>query len=185
MPLETGAMLSQYSITAQIDDARINNPIEKEIGMRRIVFALIIGLSFAGIANAQDDPPPPCGPAGHLPSELSGNVAADSRCFELRMYTAEPALNGKGGIDNLHRRFREGEVALFEKHGAEIVAVWQRLDNPHTLVWMLAYRDRAHRDEVFTAFRADPEWTALRAKYDVPLDIEAYMMSASDYSALK
>ena len=120
-----------------------------------------------------------------LPSEFSNNVAADSRCFELRMYTAEPARDGEGGIDNLHQRFREGEVALFEKHGAEIVAVWQRLDNPNTLVWMLAYRDRAHRDEVFEAFRNDPEWTALRSKYEVPLSIEAFMMSAADYSALK
>jgi hypothetical protein len=50
---------------------------------------------------------------------------------------------------------------------------------------MLAYRDRAHRDEVFAGFGADPEWTALRAKYEVPLDIEAYMMGASDYSALE
>ena len=183
--LEPGAILGQYSIIAQIDEARSSTPIEKGIDMRRIIFALIIGLSFSGVASAQDDPPPPCGPAGHLSSELSGNVAADSRCFELRMYTAEPARNGKGGIDNLHRRFREGEVALFEKHGAEIIAVWQRLDNPNTLVWMLAYRDRAHRDEVFAAFRADPEWTALLAKYEVPLDIEAFMMSASDYSSLK
>ena len=155
--------------------------------MRSTVFALVIGLglSFSGVASAQDNLPPHCGPAGQLPSELSGNVAADSRCFELRMYTAEPTRNSERGIDNLHQRFREGEVALFEKHGAEIIAVWQRLDNPNTLVWMLAYRDRAHRDEVFAAFSADPEWTALRAKYEVPIDIEAYMMSASDYSALK
>jgi hypothetical protein len=152
--------------------------------MRRVFCALILGLGFSGLANGQDNPPP-CGPAGDLPSKLAGNVAVDSRCFELRMYTAEPERNGDGGIDNLHQRFREGEVALFEKHGAEIIAVWQRLDNPNTLVWMLAYRDRAHREAVFAAFRADPEWTALRAKYDVPLDIEAYMMSASDYSSLK
>ena len=64
------------------------------------------------------------------------------------------------------------------------MAVWQRLDNPNTLVWMLAYRARASRDEVFAAFREDPEWPALRPKHDVPLDVEAYMMSASDYSAL-
>ena len=155
--------------------------------MNRIIFAVVIilGLGLSNVASAQEDSSPPCGPAGHLPSELSGNVAADSRCFELRMYTAEPAMGGKGGIDNLHQRFREGEVALFEKHGAKIIAVWQRLDNPNTLVWMLAYRDRAHRDEVFAAFRADPEWTALRAKYEVPLNAEAFMMSASDYSALK
>ena len=155
--------------------------------MKRVMFALIvfIGLSFNSVARAQDDPTPPCGPAGQLPSELSGNVAADSRCFELRMYTAEPMRDGAGGINNLHRRFREGELALFEKHGAEVIAAWQRLDNPNTLVWMLAYRDRAHRDEVFATFAADPEWTALREKYQVPLDVEAFMMSAADYSALK
>ena len=64
------------------------------------------------------------------------------------------------------------------------MAVWQRLDNPNTPVWMFAYRDSAHRDGVFVAFREDPEWPSLRAKYDVPFDIEAYMTSASDYSAL-
>ena len=181
MALEVGC-----PVTAEIGEATTSHPIEKEIDMRRIVFAIIIiGLGFSGVASAQDAPPPPCGPAGHLPSELSGNVAADSRCFELRIYTAEPASNGKGGIDNLHQRFREGEVALFEKHGAEVIAVWQKLDDPNTLVWMLAYRDRAHRDEVFAAFREDPDWPALRAKYDVPLNVEAFMMSASDYSELK
>ena len=154
---------------------------------RNMVSLIVIGivLSVFGVASAQDDPATPCGPAGHLSAELSGNVAADSRCFEIRMYTAEPAMSGKGGIDNLHQRFREGEVALFEKHGAEVVAVWQKLDDPHTLVWMLAYRDRAHREQVFADFRKDPDWPPLRSKYEVPLDVEAFMMSASDYSALK
>ena len=155
--------------------------------MRRTVVTLgivLVGLGFSGVTSAQDLPAF-CGPAGQLPAEFSGNVVADSRCFEIRMYTAAPAANGEGGIDNLHQRFREGEMALFEKHGAEIVAVWQRLDDPNTLVWMLAYRDRAHRDEVFTAFREDPDWTALLAKYPVTLSIEAFMLSASDYSALK
>ena len=88
------------------------------------MFAVVISLAFSGLAFAQDDPPPPCGPAGDLAMEFSRNVAANSRCFEIRMYTAEPEMDGKGGIDNLHRRFREGEVALFEKHGAEIVWAW-------------------------------------------------------------
>ena len=153
--------------------------------MTRISLTLGIILAFAGAASAQDTLPAACGPAGQLPPEFSKNVAPDARCFELRMYTAEPARDGQGGIDKLHQRFREGEIALFEKHGAKIVAAWQRLDNPNTLVWMLAYRDRAHRDQVFAAFGADPEWKELLAKYPVPLSIEAYMMSASDYSALK
>lgn len=154
---------------------------------RAILFALIF-VAVASIAQAQDAPAP-CGPAAQLPGELSSNVAADSRCFELRMYTADTARDGGGdyarAIDELHQRFREKEVAIFEKHGAEIVAVWQSLEDPNTLIWMLAYRDRAHREEVWAAFRDDPEWTALREKYPVPVSPNVIMMSATDYSALK
>ena len=152
--------------------------------MKTAVFALAISFSVSGMARAQEAPAP-CGPARQLSADLSTNVAAESRCFELRMYTAEAARDGEGGIDNLHQRFREEEVALFEKHGAEVVAVWQRLDNPNTLVWMLAYRDRAHRDEVWAGFLADPAWTALRQKYEVPIGADVFMMSATDYSALQ
>ena len=152
--------------------------------MKKAIFTVMMSFGLTGIALAQEAPPP-CGPAGALPAGLSGNVAADSRCFELRMYTAEPVRDGKGGIDNLHQRFREKEVQIFENHGAEVIAVWQKLDDPNTLVWMLAYRDRAHREEVWAAFRADPEWAALRQKYEVPIESNVFMMSATDYSALK
>ena len=68
--------------------------------MRNAVFAVVLCLSVSGMARAQ---PAPCGPAGDLSEELSGNVAADSRCFEIRMYTADTARDGvgnfKGGID--------------------------------------------------------------------------------------
>ena len=154
--------------------------------MRTLVFALVIGFSFLGVASAEQDAPAPCGPAAQLPEGLSTNVGAEARCFEIRMYTAQPPMDGKGGIDELHQRFREGEVAIFEKHGAEIVAVWQNLDNPNRLVWMLAYRDRAHREEVWAGFRDDPDWAELRAKYPAPLEgIEVFMLSSSDYSNLK
>lgn len=152
--------------------------------MRTAVFAVIISVGLGGLSQAQEAPAP-CGPATQLAKELSRNVAPESRCFELRMYTAEPLRDGKGGIDNLHQRFREKEVAIFEKHGAKIIAVWQNLDDPNTLIWMLAYRDRAHREQVWAGFRADPEWAALRQKYEVPLKANVIMMSATDYSALK
>ncbi len=152
--------------------------------MRSIIFTVLVGFSLSGMTFAQQTPPP-CGPAGDLSAELSGNVAADSRCFEIRMYTAEPEQNGVGGINNLHQRFREKEIAIFEKLGAEVIAVWQRLDDPNTLVWMLAYRDRAHRQEVWSAFGTDPEWIALRQKYEVPISANVFMMSATDYSNLK
>jgi hypothetical protein len=51
---------------------------------------------------------------------------------------------------------------------------------------MLAFRDRAHREAVWAAFNADPEWTALRTKYFVPLQSpNVTFMSATDYSPLK
>ena len=79
-------------------------------------------------------------------------MAKDSKCFELRFYTADPAVNGKGGVDDLHQRFRERQIKLLEEHGADMIAHWQRLDNPNTIVWLSA-RNRAHRDEVFANFR--------------------------------
>ncbi len=152
--------------------------------MGRILLSVIVSFSFVGMAGAQNTPAP-CGPAGDLSAQLATNVASDSRCFELRMYTAEPEQDGVGGINNLHQRFREKEIAIFEKLGAEVVAVWQRLDDPNTLVWLLAYRDRAHRQEVWEAFGSDPEWIELRGKYPVPISADTFMMSATDYSHFK
>ena len=155
--------------------------------MRTAIFTAIICFVVWSPAYAQQSQPP-CGPAAQLPGEFSTNVAANSRCFEIRMYTANTERDGVGdyarSIDELHQRFREQEAAIFEKHGAEVVAVWQSLENSYTLIWMLAYRDRAHREEVWTAFRNDPEWIALRQKYPVNVSSQVFMMSASDYSRL-
>jgi len=130
-----------------------------------------------------------CGPQAQLPAEVSKNVDPKSRCFELRMYTVDKARVGtgtfNGSINELHQRFREKEVAIFQKHGAQIVAVWQNLGNPDTLVWMLAYRDRAHREDVWAKYAADPEWKELSRKYSVPITANVTLMSASDYSPLK
>ena len=152
--------------------------------MQKLLLALLLSASFIGHTQAQSTLPP-CGPAGDLPDELAANVDENARCFELRMYTAEPEQNGVGGINNLHQRFREAEVGIFERLGAEVIAVWQRSDDPNTLVWMLAYRNLAHRGEVWEAFLEDPEWLALREKYPVPISAEVYFMSPTDYSNLK
>jgi len=147
-----------------------------------------------GRGRGPQGPPAPCGPQAQLPPEFSKNVDPKSRCFEIRMYSADPSRVGQsgpggatfaGGINELHQRFREKEIALFRKHGAEIVGVWQHLGDPNTLVWMLAYRDRAHREDVWAKFGADPEWKELQSKYMVPLMANTFMMSASDYSPMK
>lgn len=148
------------------------------------------GAAQGGAARGAAAPTAPCGPKAALPADLGRNVAANSRCFELRMYTVDPTRDGvdqfKGGINELHQRFREKELEIFRKHGAEIIGAWQNLGQPNMLVWMLAFRDQAHRDAVWAAFNADPDWTALRTKYFVPLQPPVQnFLSATDYSPLK
>jgi hypothetical protein len=129
----------------------------------------------------------PCGP--NIQGDLGKNTAKDSRCFELRFYTVDPTRDGvgqfKGGIDDLHKRFREGEVEVFKKNGVDVMAVWQNLDDPNTLVYLLSYKDRAAREAGWAGFNVDPKWTELRTKYFVPLNAKVTFMSATDYSPLK
>jgi len=173
-----------------------------------LTVGIVIGTTATGMLGAQQAPPAqapaagrasfgapagPCGPQGQLTAEFSKNVDPKARCFEVRMYTVDKARVGtatagggvNGGINELHQRFREKEVAIFQKHGAEIVGVWQHLGNPDTLVWMLAYRDRAHREDVWAKFAADPDWKAISSKYSVPITPNVFTMSATDYSPLK
>ena len=171
-----------------------------------LIVGIGIGTFAAGLLAAQQQPPPqaaqpaagrgsfgapagPCGPQGQLAAEFSKNVDPKARCFEVRQYTVDRARVGtgtfNGSINELHQRFREKDMAIFQKHGAQIVGVWQHLGNPDTLVWMLAYRDRAHREDVWAKFAADPEWKELSSKYSVPITANVTLMSASDYSPMK
>jgi NIPSNAP len=132
-------------------------------------------------------PPAPCGP--NIAPPLGTNTAPNSRCFELRMYTVDESRVGqgnfKGDINDLHKRFREGEVEVFKKNGVDVMAVWQDLGDPKTLIYLLSYKDRAARDAGWDKFNVDPQWTELRNKYFVPLTTKIYFMSAADYSPLK
>ena len=132
-------------------------------------------------------PPSPCGP--NIAGPLGADTAKNSRCFELRMYTVDKSRVGqgnfRGGITELHKRFREGEVEVFKQSGVEVLATWQDLGEPDTLIYLLAYKDREARDTGWAKFNADPKWTELRNKYFVPLTTKVFMMSATDYSPLK
>lgn len=130
-------------------------------------------------ARGQAGPPVPCGPG------VTGkNIASDSRCFELRTYTVKP---GAGSIDLLHARFREHTNRLFRKHGMEIVGFWQP-NNPgmeNTLMYVLAYKDRAARDAAWKAFQSDPEWVKVRTDMQVGSQVDAIFMNSTDYGPLK
>jgi hypothetical protein len=89
---------------------------------------------------------------------LSAGVAgaADTRCFEMRIYYAAP-----GKLDALNTRFREHTCKLFEKHGMVNIGYWLPMTNTENkLVYLLAYPNREAREKSWKEFGADPDWQA-------------------------
>lgn len=77
--------------------------------------------------------------------------------YELRTYTASP-----GKMANLNTRFRDHTVNLFKKHGMTNILytepVAEEKGAGETLVYFLAFPDRAAADQAWAGFRNDPVW---------------------------
>ncbi len=116
------------------------------------------------------------------------SLARDSRCFELRTYTAAP-----GKLEALNARFRDHTCALFRKHGMEIVGFWMPTDKEsgagNKLVYMLAHKSREAAKRSWAEFQNDPEWIKARTESEIngklTEKIESVYMAATDYSPMK
>jgi len=80
---------------------------------------------------------------------------------ELRLYSVAP-----GRMADVHARFNDHFPALFRKHGVELVGRWHAVAGPDAprFVYLLAYRDYAHREAVWASFYGDAEWWRIRAE---------------------
>lgn len=119
--------------------------------------------------------------------ERSPSVAKDSRCFEMRTYTAAP-----GKSEALHKRFRDHTLKLFQRHGMTNIGYWVPTDRPDTIVYILAYPSRAAREESWKAFGADPEWQAAKKASEdgagggsLTSKVESIFLESTDYSPIK
>ncbi len=106
----------------------------------------------------------------------------DTRVFEMRTYYA-PA----GKLDDLHARFRNHTVALFEKHGMTNIGYWTPIENPdNKLVYVLAYPSREARETSWKAFMADPDWKKAQSESEangkLVAKVDQLFMSATDFS---
>ncbi len=88
---------------------------------------------------------------------LTTAAGADSlQCFELRTYKASD-----GKLEALQSRFRDHTLGLFERHGMTNVGYWVPQDNKNNeLIYLLAYPNRAARDQAWKGFLNDPDWKA-------------------------
>lgn len=121
--------------------------------------------------------------------------------YELREYVAAP-----GKTEALHRRFAEGTLALFAKHGITVVGFWTTAadgppstdgdgdgdsdaggngggdggDGPGSrIVYVVRFADEAAQEQAWAAFQGDPEWQRLKSSTETGGPLAARMTSST------
>ena len=77
-------------------------------------------------------------------------------------------------------------MQLFEKHGMKNIMYWTPVDQPNTLIYVIAHKDKDAAAASWKAFIADPEWkkVAEETQRDGKLveKVESVYMTPTDYS---
>lgn len=103
--------------------------------------------------------------------------------YEVRVYYAAP-----GKLDELHARFRNHTLKLFEKHGMKNVGYFVPVgENPTRKLWyVLEYPSREAREKSWRAFVADPVWLeahkASEKNGKLVEKLESFYLERTDYS---
>ena len=142
----------------------------------RIQFACVtvVGMLLTGFAQAQD-----------------AETKKDGKLYELRIYTTNP-----GKLPDLHARFRDHTMRLFEKHGMENIIYWSVSEGArgedevkgNMLVYIIAHNDEAAREASWKAFFNDLEWKEVAAKSEengkiLAMRPRAILMKETDFSS--
>jgi hypothetical protein len=122
-------------------------------------------------------------------STISTSHADDvaQRVFEIRTYTT-----AEGKLQDLHRRFREHTMKLFERHGMVNIAYWTPQDPKlasNTLIYVLAHKSRQAAADSWAAFSNDPEWQQVQAASEangrIVIKVESIFTQPTDFSPMK
>jgi len=112
---------------------------------------------------------------------------SQKRVFEIRTYTAN-----EGKLLDLHARFRNHTLRLFEKHGMTNVGYWSPEDAPlsqNTLIYVISHDSREAAKANWDGFRKDPEWVKVQTESEVNgklvAKVDSVYMDATDYSPMK
>ena len=107
--------------------------------------------------------------------------------YELRKYYVNP-----GKEADIHKRFREHTMAIFEKHGMKNIGYFtptEKKEGDPELVYIVAHASREQAKENWKAFGADPEWQAVQKESEangkIVVKVESTFLTPTDYSPLK
>jgi NIPSNAP len=125
--------------------------------------------------------------AGSLVQSGVAHAQAAKHVFELRTYTAPD-----GKLGELHARFRDNTIRIFNKHGMKSVLYMSPQDAPdsaNTLIYILEHPSREAAKKAWADFQADPEWVKVAADSQVNGRIVTKVVSVfadpTDYSPMK
>ena len=110
---------------------------------------------------------------------------AAAQVYELRTYTTND-----GKLSNLHARFRDHTIGLFDKHGMESIGYWVPTSEPeasNTLIYVLRHESRDAAKASWGAFATDPAWHKVAKESEKDGRIlakypESVFMAAADFS---
>ena len=104
--------------------------------------------------------------------------------YKLRTYTTHP-----GRLPNLHARFHDHTMKLFEKHGIKNIVYWTPVDKENTLVYVIAHKSREAAKESWKGFGSDPEWQKAKNKSiesgKIVAKVKSVYLNPTDYSPMK
>jgi hypothetical protein len=106
--------------------------------------------------------------------------------YEYRVYEAAP-----GKLPELHARFRDHTVRLFELHGMKNIGYWTANvgDYSDRLIYIVAFEGAEQREQAWEAFRNDPEWQRVKDESEAegPLAVRIFntLLTPTDYSPLQ
>ena len=105
---------------------------------------------------------------------------------ELRIYHCIP-----GRLPALLNRFDTITLTIWERHGIRQAGFWTVGigDSNQDLYYLLEWESLAEREEKWTSFQADPEWTEKRAQTesDGPIvsSVSNLILQPTSFSAVK
>jgi hypothetical protein len=106
------------------------------------------------------------------------------KIYELRTYTTHD-----GKLDDLHARFANHTMDLFEKHGMENIGYWTPMDMENTLIYIIAHDSREAAEASWDGFRNDPTWQEAyqASREDGPIveNVESVFMTSTEFSPMK
>ena len=125
--------------------------------------------------------------AGSMLQSGVAHAQAAKHVFELRTYTAP-----EGKLGELHARFRDHTLKIFNKHGMKSVLYLAPQDAPdsaNTLIYILEHPSREAAKKAWADFAADPEWVKVAADSQVNGRLTSKVVSVfadpTDYSPMK